>query len=124
MWQEAALAQDHPQAGEPVEVEEEETMFARVSTYAASPADVDRLVEAFDSDDRLSRMAGIRDAFLLVDRPSGRALTVTLWETEEVMAASAAGASQVREDAASSGGGSIQSVETYEVALHLADVAV
>src|SRR5258708_31311725 len=99
-------------------------MFAGVSTYVASPADVDRLVGAFDSDDRLSQMAGIRDAFLLVDRASGRALTVTLWDTEEAMAASAAGASQVRQEAAGSGGGSIKSVETYEVALHLADAAV
>jgi heme-degrading monooxygenase HmoA len=107
-----------------VGVDKEEAMFARVSTYAASPADVDRLVKAFDADDRLSQMAGIRDAFLLVDRASGRALTVTLWESEEAMTASAAGATQVRQDAANTGGGSIQSVETYEVALHMADAAV
>ncbi|HYR63891.1 MAG TPA: hypothetical protein VET24_14835 [Actinomycetota bacterium] len=99
-------------------------MYARVSTYAASPTDVDRLVQAFGSDNRLSQMAGLRDAFLLVDRASGRALTVTLWESEEAVTASAAGATELRRDAAGSAGSSIESVETYEVAIHLADATV
>ena len=99
-------------------------MYARVSTYAASPTGVDRLVEAFGSDNRLSQMAGILDAFLLVDRASGRALTITLWESEEAMAATTAGAAQIRREAAGSAGGGIESVESYEVALHLADATV
>ena len=71
-------------------------MYARVSTYTASPSNADRLVEAFGTDNRLSQMAGIRDAFPLEDRSSGRALTITLRDSEEAMAASAVGATQVR----------------------------
>ncbi|MEA2532309.1 MAG: hypothetical protein QOJ93_120 [Actinomycetota bacterium] len=99
-------------------------MYARVSTYTASPSNADRLVEAFGSDNRLSQMAGIRDAFLLVDRASGRALTITLWDSEEAMTASAVGATQVRQAATGIAEGRVESVEAYEVALHLADAAV
>jgi hypothetical protein len=53
-------------------------------------------------------MAGIRDAFLLVDRASGRALTITLWDSEEAMAASAVGATQVRQEATGAAGGRIE----------------
>jgi|SRR6266571_9380666 len=96
-------------------------MHARVSTYAASPSDIDNLVKAFGADDRLNRMAGIQDAFLLVDRASGKAVTVTLWDSEESIAASAGGATQLRQEATGAAGARIESVETYEVALHLAE---
>lgn len=99
-------------------------MYARVSTYDAGQADIDSLVAAFgfeDGDDRLLQMPGIRDAFLLVDRTSGKALTVTLWDSYESVTASTAGASQIRQQAAGAAGASVESVEVYEVALHLAE---
>jgi heme-degrading monooxygenase HmoA len=66
-------------------------------------------------------MPGIRDAFLLVNRTTGKAVTVTLWDSEEAVTASTAGASQMRQQAAGSAGGSVESVEVFEVALHLAE---
>ena len=99
-------------------------MYARVSSYTGSPSDIDRFVKALGSNDRLSQMTGIRDAFLLVDRTSGKSLTVTLWDSEEAMRASAAGATQLRNEATGIAGGKVESVEVYEVALHLAEAAV
>ena len=96
-------------------------MYARLSTYEAGSGDIDQLVEAFGGDDRLTQMPGILDAFLLVNRSSGKAVTVTLWDSEESIAASAGGATQLRQEATGAAGARIESVETYEVALHLAE---
>jgi len=96
-------------------------MYARLSTYEAGSGDIDQLVEACGGDDRLTQMPGILDAFLLVNRSSGKAVTVTLWDSEETLAASAAAATRIRQEASGAAGGTIQVVEVYEVALHLAE---
>lgn len=96
----------------------------RTCTYDAGPANIDSLVAAFGSegaDDKLLQMPGIRDAFLLVNRTRGKAVTVTLWDSEDSVTASTAGASQMRQEAAGAAGGNVESLEVYEVALHLAD---
>jgi heme-degrading monooxygenase HmoA len=94
-------------------------MYARVSTYRATAERSNDAASAFqDSIDRISEMEGIRDAYLLVDRDSGKAMTMTLWESEDTMHASSDAADRVRSDAAQAFGGSIESVETYEVAMH------
>ncbi len=94
-------------------------MWARVSSYSfegASGQEIDEGVRAFEGAlDQLRQMEGIRDAYLLVDRSSGKALTITLWESEEAVRASEEAANRVRSDAA---GDAVESVERYEVALH------
>ncbi|HEX2275043.1 MAG TPA: hypothetical protein VHG90_14320, partial [Acidimicrobiales bacterium] len=69
--------------------------------------------------DALRQLDGFEGAFLLVDRRGGRVMTITLWSTEQTVEASAERASQIRQEAAGGAGLSIDSVATYEVALHI-----
>jgi heme-degrading monooxygenase HmoA len=94
-------------------------MHARVSTYRAPVERADEAVSAFENAvASLRDMEGIRDAYLLIDRSSGKAVTITLWESEEAVRASSEAADRVRGEATQAYGGSIESVETYEVAMH------
>jgi heme-degrading monooxygenase HmoA len=62
--------------------------------------------------DALRELEGVREAYLLVDRASGKAATMTLWESEGALRASEDVADRVRRDAA---GDAVRSVERYEV---------
>lgn len=64
------------------------------------------------------QLDGAKSAYLLLDRRSGKALTITLWESEEALRASEEAANKLRGDAAGSAGGTVQDVERYEVALY------
>lgn len=91
-------------------------MFARVSTYRA--ADADKLVKGFRSvTDPLEQMDGFSHAYFMVDRASGKGMSITIWESEQALLASAAGADELRRRGSETGGGSIESVEHYEVGL-------
>ena len=94
-------------------------MHARVSFYEGGAGmDVDSAVQAFrDAVDSVQQMDGNKGATLLVDRSSGKAITITFWDTEEQLQASMAAANKVRQEAAAAGGLSIQGVEHYEVAM-------
>ena len=92
-------------------------MFARVSRYEAPKDEVDEALAAFEaSTEAVRQMPGIERAYLLVDRQGGRVLTITVWESEESMAASAEAAKALRSQAMGAAGGSVVAVETYEVA--------
>jgi heme-degrading monooxygenase HmoA len=93
-------------------------MYARVSTYDIPAERMDEAIAAFDADDRVPVMPGILEAYLLVDRPAGTALTITLWEDEAAMRATEEGAHQVRTEASGSARGTVRGVDRYEVALH------
>ena len=91
-------------------------MFARVSTYRA--ADADKLLEGFGSvAGPLEQMDGFSHAYFLVDRASDKAMSITIWESEQALSASVAGADEMRKRGAEIGGGSIESVEHYEIGL-------
>jgi heme-degrading monooxygenase HmoA len=91
-------------------------MFARVSTYRAD--DADRLLEGFRSvTDELERIDGFSHALFLVDRAGAKGMTITLWDSEEALASSASKADELRKRGTEIGGGSIESVEHYEVGL-------
>ncbi len=95
-------------------------MFARVSTYQG---DADGLVEGFSGQtDALEQVDGFEGAYFLVDRQSGKAMSVTLWESEAAMKESAERANRMREEATQPSGAAIQSVEGYEVAITAGDV--
>jgi heme-degrading monooxygenase HmoA len=93
-------------------------VHARVSTYEG---DVDRLIEGFERQtDLVRRLEGFADAYLLVNRGDGRAMTVTLWDSEQALEDSAARAAHLRDEASETAGATIGSVDNYEVALHVA----
>jgi heme-degrading monooxygenase HmoA len=91
-------------------------MFARVSTYRA--ADADKLLEGFQSvTGPLEQMDGFSHAYFLVDRASGKAMSMTVWESEQALSASVAKADELRKQGTQTGGGSIESVEHFEIGL-------
>jgi heme-degrading monooxygenase HmoA len=89
-------------------------VHARVSNYEG---DIDRLVEGFERQTHLVRqLDGFERAYPLVDREHGRALTVTLWDSEEALDASASRAAHLREEATQTADATIGSVDNYELA--------
>jgi heme-degrading monooxygenase HmoA len=94
-------------------------MFARVSSYQLPADQADQAAQGFATAIKpLRQLDGATAAYFLLDRSSGKALTITLWESEEALRASEEAANQLRSDAAGSAGGTVQSVERYEVALY------
>jgi heme-degrading monooxygenase HmoA len=93
-------------------------MFARVSTYSAE--DADKVVQGFESvREPLERMEGFSHAYFMVDRAGGKALSITVWDSEDALNASVAKADELRRQGAQTGGASIESVAHYEIALEI-----
>jgi heme-degrading monooxygenase HmoA len=91
-----------------------DAVHARVSRYEG---DVDRLLDGFERQaDLVRRLEGFGRAYLFVDRAGGRAMIVTLWDSEEALDASASRAAHLREEAAETAGATVGSVDSYEVA--------
>jgi heme-degrading monooxygenase HmoA len=65
----------------------------------------------------LERMEGFSTAYFCLDRGSGKGLSMTLWETEPALEASAERAHQLRSEATQPSGATTDSVTHYEVAL-------
>jgi heme-degrading monooxygenase HmoA len=90
-------------------------MFARVSTYRG---DGDRLLQGFaDVSEPLQAIDGFSHAYFMVNRESGKGMSITIWESEEALNASAAKADELRSQGAEAGGAQIESVESYEIGL-------
>ena len=91
-------------------------MFARVSTY--SGGDAERLLQGFaDVTEPLEAIDGFSHAYFMVDRESGKGMSITIWASEEALNASVAKADELRSRGAAAGGAQIESVQHYEVGL-------
>jgi heme-degrading monooxygenase HmoA len=94
-------------------------MFARVATYQV-PAN--RLSEAArnfeEAIEQIQEIDGFKEAYVLVDSEDGRALTMTVWDSQYAVETSRDTASRLRRAAARETDGSIVSVVEYEVAAH------
>ena len=90
--------------------------FARLAIYDI-PEDMQAEARAgFEQAiERIRDVAGLHEAYLLVGTESGRAVTITFWESSEAMAASRVVASRVRTEAATAVDGEIVSVEEFEI---------
>ena len=92
-------------------------MFARVSTYEGRPEQLDEMhhegVEHVLP--ALEMQNGFSGGLVLADRQSGRVLAVTLWENEQAMNATEDASHWMRIFSAESGGGTVNSVQRYEV---------
>jgi heme-degrading monooxygenase HmoA len=92
-------------------------MHARVTRLMGAP---DKLEEARSMIEgeiipEAKGLSGFINGYWMVDRSSGEVVTVTLWDTEANLIASEEGAAKVRDHAAERTGGSITSVDRYEV---------
>jgi heme-degrading monooxygenase HmoA len=88
-------------------------MHARVSTYQGAS---DRLIEGFEKiREPLEQIDGFSHAYFLVDDESGKALSITIWDSEEALLTSVAKADELRKQGADAGGAEIESVQHYEI---------
>ena len=91
-------------------------MFARIGTWQGSAEDLERWVIRAREHVKpsLAQDTGLTAAYWLVDRESGRALIVTLWESEEAMRRSEAARAR-RQAATAATTGAAVTTERYEV---------
>jgi len=94
-------------------------MHARVTSLSGSPDAVDGGVASFrENVVPLPHEPGGKGAIWLVDRQTGSAIAITLWEDERTLRASEERANALRAEAAEGMGASDQpTVERYEVAV-------
>jgi hypothetical protein len=93
-------------------------MHARVTSLAGSSADVDAGVESFRTNVVPFAREHGKGAILLVDRQTGDAVAITLWEDEQALRASEERANALRADAADRMGATeAPDVGRYEVAV-------
>jgi heme-degrading monooxygenase HmoA len=89
-------------------------VHARVSTYTTE--DPEGLIEGFKrvSSD-LEQVDGFSHAYFLVDKDGGKALSITIWESEDALNASRSQADELRRRGTEASGTSIDSVDHYEI---------
>lgn len=95
-------------------------MHARITTYDSGyPEDYDAGLAALRAEvvPRIQALPGYRGALSLIDRATGRSLSITFWEDAAAVAATRDTAEQIREHAAATSGSRILEVVEYEVCL-------
>jgi heme-degrading monooxygenase HmoA len=96
-------------------------MLARVARYEVPQDKIDDAVAAFgEAGAQIENLDGFAGGYVLIDREDGRTMTVTLWDNPAAMENSEGTAGRVRRQAAQTAGGSVLSVEKFEVAQELA----
>jgi heme-degrading monooxygenase HmoA len=93
-------------------------MFARVSTIHGTPEHLEEAIGYLNAPATFRQAQGFKGNYLLVDRQSGKMLTITLWETEADMQATAQAVNPVRQEGARLAGATDPPVvEVYQVAI-------
>ena len=92
-------------------------MHARVNTIEGSPDKMDEAARHIREQTmpQLRQMEGFEGFVALGDRNSGKLLGMAFWESEEALRATEQALSNVRSGAAEAAGGTLASVERYEV---------
>ncbi len=92
-------------------------MYARVTTLEGPPDRMDDATRHVREQvlPQLQQMDGFKGFVALSDRQSGKVLGVAFWESEEVLRSTEEAMSRVRGEAAEAAGGTVASVEQYEV---------
>lgn len=91
-------------------------MYARVSRYEVPIQRLDDDIRGADDTQRkVAEIPGSLGLYYLVDRDSGRTMSITLWESEQLMRESEASADNLRNKTTSASSARITSIERYEV---------
>ncbi|MER7730928.1 hypothetical protein ABTX80_08595 [Streptomyces erythrochromogenes] len=92
-------------------------MFARLSTYQGSPvpAEGDLVGHSEEIVRQVRDAPGFRGVYYLVDRATGEARSLTLWEDERSMLDSEELAGRIREETARREGQQVVGVQHFEV---------
>src|SRR5437870_3313525 len=97
-------------------------MFARLARYDVPDDRIMEAVDAFrDASRELEGRDGLRGGYVLTDAETGTVLTLTLWENFAVMDTSEVHAARLRQDAIGQAGGSVASVQVFEVAVEMSE---
>ncbi|MET3142977.1 UNVERIFIED_ORG: heme-degrading monooxygenase HmoA [Arthrobacter sp. UYEF10] len=89
-------------------------MFARVSTYKTGPETVsDTPTEDIVS--RVRQIPGCKGIYYLSGKETDKAISITLWDTEEAMTASRQEANKIRKENSDEEKTEIVAVEEFEV---------
>ncbi len=91
-------------------------MYARVSTYEVPAGAYDQATRGFE-EQPIENAEGFSGGYLLVDRESGKALSITMWESKEALDRSAERANQMRSQVMEGASGQTTDVRSYEVAV-------
>ena len=95
-------------------------MLARVARYEVASDRIGDAVAAFgDAAREIEGLDGFAGGWVLVDHEDGRTMTVTLWDNFAALENSERTAGKLRREAAGAVGGSVLSVEKFEVAQEL-----
>jgi hypothetical protein len=93
-------------------------MYARVTTVSGSPGEADAGIDNFRTTVVPFAREHGKGAILLLDRDSGEAVAITLWEDEQALRASEESANALRAGAADQmGATTAPKVARYEVAV-------
>jgi heme-degrading monooxygenase HmoA len=94
-------------------------MYARVTTLEVPPERMDDATRHLQEQvlPQLSQMEGFKGFIALGSRQSGKLQGVAFWESEEMLRATDEAVVSVREGAAEASGGTVASVEEFEVSV-------
>ena len=94
-------------------------MYARASTLDVPPDQLDQALRNVQEQvlPLLQQQDGFKGFIALADRQAGRAIGLSLWESEHAMQATEEVGNRTRSESAQAGGGTVAGVERYEVAL-------
>jgi hypothetical protein len=100
-------------------------MYARLTTIEGLPDKMDDATRHVREQTlaQLQQMDGFKGLVALGDRQSGKLLGLAFWESEEALRATEGAVSSVRSGAAEAAGGTVASVEQYEVVVYEAPSA-
>jgi quinol monooxygenase YgiN len=94
--------------------------FARVSRYKSSLAGMARVEEVAASlVPRVREIEGCVGVLFLVDRLSGRSMSISLWDSEEAMVNSEEIANRIRKEISEKADEQVLFIERYEVAYEM-----
>ena len=95
-------------------------MFARVSTILGKPEHIEEGIRNYQEQmiPAAKKMTGFKQALFMVDRKTGKMLSITFWDTENNLRASTAAADKLRAQGVQHSG-TVQPpvVEIFEVAV-------
>ncbi|MFI7496283.1 hypothetical protein ACH9D2_16395 [Kocuria sp. M4R2S49] len=93
-------------------------MYARLSTYEGGyPEDYDAGLDTLRAEvlPGIQALPGYRGSMSLVERSTGRSMSITFWADEEALSATRQTVEKIRERAAATSGSRILDVTEYEV---------
>jgi hypothetical protein len=92
-------------------------MFARVMSGRIGRGEIDRFIHMIEGDviPAANKLPGFEGGYWLADRDSGSVMGITMYESEEALRESAAGAERIQEDASRRAGLPVPTFTSYEV---------